>query len=346
MKPAGAALAAERLSRLVREIFVRCGMSEEHAATIADVLVWADLRGMGSHGVMRVPRYVEMIRQGDLNPRPEIRVQQEAPACVLFDADRAAGPVAMTHAARGAMRKAREAGIGLAVARATTHTAALGYYTQLVAREDLAAIAIAASVPNMAYHGARAAGVSTAPLSIAVPGAGEPVALDMGSGVISVGKLMQARRSGEPLAEGWALDAAGEPTTDSRAASIPLPLGGPKGSGLALMIECLASLLAANPILAEALERTEAGARHRQNGLVIAIDVERFVPLPWFREEVARLARDIKALPPQPGSEILLPGERGERSATAQGRSGVSLPARVFEELRSLATSLGVEVPA
>src|SRR3989442_15729226 len=102
----------------------------------------------------------------------------------------------------------------------------------------MATIAITASVPNMAYHGARAAGVSAAPLSVAVPGDAEPLALDMGSGVISVGKLAQARRSGERLPDGAALDAKGDATTDPRAASIPLPLGGPKGSGLALLIEC------------------------------------------------------------------------------------------------------------
>jgi len=205
-------------------------------------------------------------------------------------------------------------------------------------------IAITASVPNMAYHGARAAGVSTAPLSIAVPGEEEPLALDMGSGVISVGKLAQARRSGERLAAGSALDASGEPTTDPRAATLPLPLGGPKGSGLALLIECLSSLLAGNPILAEALEGTPKGKRHYQNALVIAIDVARFLPLDTFRKEVKRLIRAIKALPPQPGAEILVPGERGQRSAKRM--ADIKLPATVLEELRTLAASLGVEVPA
>ncbi|HEY3075003.1 MAG TPA: Ldh family oxidoreductase, partial [Burkholderiales bacterium] len=172
----------------------------------------------------------------------------------------------------------------------------------------------------------------------------EPLALDMGSGVISIGKLAQARRSGEQLPDGAALDQGGMPTTDPRAASIPLPLGGPKGSGLALMIECLSSLLAGNPILAETLEGTPKGKRHYQNALVIAIDVERFVPLDIFRKEVKRLVRAIKALPPQPGADILVPGERGRRNA-AQRAADVPVPASVLEELRALAASLGVEVP-
>jgi ureidoglycolate dehydrogenase (NAD+) len=297
----------ERLRALVSEIFVRAGMVEANARTVAEVLVWAELRGMGSHGVMRVPRYVEWMRRGDLNGQPQIKTT-ESGATITIDADRAAGPVAMVRAAELAVAKARDTGIALALVRSTTHTGAIGYYTQLGARSGMATIAITASVPNMAYHGARAAGVSTAPLSIAVPGDDEPLALDMGSGVISIGKLAQARRSGERLPDGSALDAKGDATTDPRAATIPLPLGGPKGSGLALLIECLSSLLAGNPILAEALEGTAKGKRHYQNALVIAIDVA--------------------------------------RARSAQRTSDIRLPASVLEELRALAVSLGVEVPA
>ena len=335
----------EKLKSLAKGIFVRAGMAEGPAALVAEVLVWADLRGMGSHGVMRVPRYVELMRRGDMSAQPQMKVVAETAAAVHLDADRAAGPVAMTRAAELAADKARAAGVGLALVRSTTHTAALGYYTQRGARAGMAMIAAAASGPNMAYHGARAAGVSTAPLSIAVPGADEPLALDMASGVVSLGKLMQARRTGEALAPGLALDAQGSPTTDPGRASIPLPLGGAKGSGLALMIECLASLLSGNPILAEALEGTPAGRRHTQNGLLIAIDIERFVPRESFVREIERLKADVKALPAQAGTEILLPGERGGRNA-AQRRDDVKVAPKVMEELRALAQSLGLEVPA
>jgi LDH2 family malate/lactate/ureidoglycolate dehydrogenase len=324
----------ERLRALVGDIFVRAGMVQDNARTVAEVLVWAELRGLGSHGVMRVPRYVEWLRRGDLNGRPRMTTQ-ESGATITLDADRAAGPVAMVRAAELAVAKARDTGIALVLVRSTTHTGAIGYYTQLGAREGMAMIAITASVPNMAYHGARAAGVSTAPLSIAVPGDDEPIALDMGSGVISVGKLAQARRAGERIADGSALTAQGEPTTDARAATTPLPLGGPKGSGLALLIECLSSLLAGNPILAEALEGTAKGKRHYQNALVIAIDVGRFLPLPEFKKEAKRLIRAIKALPPQPGAEILMPGERGNRRA--RNTTEIDVPPALLEELRALA---------
>lgn len=325
-----------QLAALVRDIFARRGMSEAHAALVADALVWAELRGMETHGVMRVPRYVEFIRKGDFNVRPSIRPTLETAACVVLDADRAAGPVAMMEGTRAACALARGSGIGFALVRATTHTAALGYYTQSAAREGFAAIAMAASMPLMAYHGARAAGVSTAPLSFAVPGEDEPLALDMASSVVSMGTLMRARASGTQLAEGSALAADGSPTTDPGAATIPLPLGGPKGSGLGLMVECLASLLTANPILAEALERTPASTHHKQNGLIIAIDVARFVAPERFREEVGRLVAGLKALPAAPGAEILMPGERGSRNAERR-REALPIPAKLYAELKALA---------
>lgn len=320
------------LRELVSSIFQKHGMSAAHAALTTDVLVWADLRGMGTHGVMRVPQYVRFIGKGDLNPKPQMKIDDRGAAAVLLDADRAAGPIAMMEGTRAAAHKARSAGVGLCLIRETTHTAALGYYTQSAARDGFAAIALGTSSPLMAYHGARAAGVSTAPLSIAVPGEEEPFALDMASSMISMGALAQARRTGKPLPPNVVLTAEGEPTTDAGTARIPLPLGGPKGSGLGFLFECLASLLVSNPILAESLEGTPLSTHHRQNGLVIAIDVARFVAPDIFRREVARLAADLRKLP---GEEILMPGERGARKAVAQ-RESVSIADSVYEELKAL----------
>jgi ureidoglycolate dehydrogenase (NAD+) len=325
-------IAPAHLRDVVRSIFEKRGMSEAHATLTADVLVWADQRGMGSHGVMRVPQYVRFIGKGDLNPRPSMKTTDRGAAAVLLDADRAAGPIAMMEGMRAACEKARSAGIGLCLVKSTTHTAAMGYYTQSAARDGFAAIGLAASSPLMAYHGARAAGVSTAPLSIAVPGEAEPFALDMASSMISMGALAQARRTGKALPPDVVLTADGKPTTDASTASIPLPLGGPKGSGLGFMAECLSSLLVANPILAESLEKTAASRQHRQNGLLIAIDVARFVEPDVFRREVARLARNLRQLP---GDGILMPGERGARKAARQ-RESVSIADSVYEELKAL----------
>jgi len=329
-------ISVERLERWVAAIFRAEGLSEEHARTVAKVLIFANLRGMDTHGVLRVASYIRFIRAGDLNPRPAMRARNETAACVLLEADRAAGPVAMQKAMELAIDKARQAGAGVCLVRATTHTGALGYYTHMAAERGMAAIAFSSSTANMAYHGARAAGVSTAPLALAVPGEQGPIALDMASSILSMGKLRQAKRTGTPLEEGQALDKDGNPTTDAGEAAVLLPFGGAKGSGLSLLIECMTSLVAGNPLLAEALERTALGAHHRQNGAVIALDLARFVDPAEFRRQAGRLARAIKALPPQPGMEILLPGERGARADEERRRDGIPVPEAVLEELRNL----------
>lgn len=336
---------ADALRRFTRDVFVAAGMSDAHAVTVADVLVWADLRGVDSHGVTRIPMYVRLLDAGDLNPTPTITIRTDTPAAVVFEMDRAAGPVAMTTAAAAAMGKAREAGVGFALARGTTHTAALGYYTSAAARDGMAAIAFAGSVPMMAYHGARAAGVSTSPISIAVPGGDRgPLVLDMATSVISAGGLTQARRAGRPIPPGLALDSNGVPTTDPAAATIPRPLGDHKGSGLSLMIECLTSLVASNPIIADALKA--GGGRHKQNGLVLAIDVGRFTDPAVFRAEVERLVAAIKALPREPGvAEILVPGERGDRTFERRSRDGIPISRANFDDLARVADRFGVTLP-
>jgi len=293
---------------------------------------------------MNDKRRLRLIDDGDLNLTPSIKIRTETAASILVDADRAAGPIAMTTAMNAAVRKARDAGVGLGLVRATTHTAALGYYTLMAARHGVAALALAASTPFMAYHGTRAPGVSTNPASIAVPG-GErgPVVLDMATGVVARGKLVQARKTNQPIPAGWALDRDGNPTTDPQAALIPLPLGGPKGSGLSLMIELITSLVVSNPIIAGALEGTAEGHRHRQNGLVLAIDLARFGDPQAFRSEVDRVIAALKALPKAPGAlEILMPGERGSRALATRTREGIPLPRPIVDELRGVAARFGL----
>jgi LDH2 family malate/lactate/ureidoglycolate dehydrogenase len=340
-------LPAEALARFAAEIFIAAGFSDDHAAKIAEVLVWADLRGVPSHGVQRIPRYIEIIDAGEMNTRPAIRVEKELPAAVLIEADRGPGQVSMRLAAAEAARKARSAGIGLALVRRTTHTAALGYYTRLAALDGMAAIAGSASWSNMVYHGAREVGVASNPFSIAVPhGKGEPLVLDMATAVAALGKIVHAARSGQTIPEGWALDAEGNPTTDPKKATLPLPLGGPKGSGLALMIEAIASLVSGYAIIAETLEKTPEGQKHRQNAFLIAIDIAAFRDLGDFERDLARTIRGLKALPRQPGfEEILMPGERGTRELAKRRQAGIAIPAATWSELLKVAARFSVTPP-
>lgn len=345
--PAGAGpkiVRAEALQRFVRAVFEAKGYAPEHAAIVADVLVWANLRGIDTHGVSRVPRYVEYVDEGGVNARPTITLRNETAAAVVVDAGRAAGPIAMSIGAGHAVRKAREAGIGMALVCGTSHAGALGYFTLKIVEQGMAAIGIAGSWPNMVYHGTRKASVSTSPISIATPGGAHgPVVLDMATGVISMGKLVQARRLGQPIPPGAAIDKLGNLTTDAKAADTPMPLGGPKGSGLALMIEFVCSVLSGHPILAEFIEGAPGSERQKQNGMFIAIDIARFCDPAYFAQQVDRLVRDLKALPKDPDlPEILMPGERGARTLARRLREGIPIPPPVMKELDALGERLGL----
>jgi ureidoglycolate dehydrogenase (NAD+) len=343
------AIAAESLRTFAAELLERAGLLAAHARSVAEVLVWADLRGTHSHGVSRLPLYTGWLRSGEMNGASRIECTLLLPALVVLDGQRCAGAPGMLEASDAAIACARRSGIGLALLRDTTHTGALGYFTERIARGGLAAIVMAASGPNMAYHDAAAAGVSTSPLSIAVP-RGQPhapILFDMASSVVALGKLAQAQSAGSSIPAGWALDAQGLPTTDPAEAKIPLPLGGPKGSGLALLFEALCSLLPGNPILQPALSRNaDAGpSRHYQNAMVIAIDIAQIIDPDQFAQDVEALVQAIRRLPPAEGREILLPGERGERESQQRRRMGIVLPPGIARQLEGLAADLGVALP-
>jgi LDH2 family malate/lactate/ureidoglycolate dehydrogenase len=345
-KPEKIRIPADALRGMVRAMFEKLGASTEDAATVANVLVWANLRGVDSHGISRIPRYVEMFESGEANARPTMKVAYPRAAVITIDADSAPGPVAMRRAAREAIAVGRKTGVAWAAVRGTVHTGAIGYYATEVADAGMIGIGLVAGVPNMAYAGSNAAGVATSPIAIAVPSPHGTVLLDMATAVIALGKIAQYRQSGTSLEPGMALTAAGEPTTDPALAEIPLPVGGAKGAGLSLMIEFLTSVLVGNPIVSEFHTGTPHGQRHRQNGAIIAVDVGAFGALPNFTLGVDAAVKAIKALPRAAGvSEILYPGERGSRTFEERNRRGVPIAPGPWQKLCKDAQKLGVTVP-
>lgn len=332
----------KELGRFIRDLLVKNGASAHDAAVVAQGLVWANLRGGDGHGVSRLPRYLNLIARGEIDPKAQPRIVHDRAATLMVDAGHGFGPVAVMQAAALAVERAKEAGICLALIRQTTHTGAIGRYAQWIAERGRAAVLMGAGPALMAYYGARVASMATSPIAIAVPSARGPIVLDMATSTISNGKILQARATGAALPQGTVLTAAGRPTTDAKEAEILLPLGGPKGSGLALMFEMLASVLAAAPIQARALG-PEKRTRHTGNTAMFVIDIEMFRPLGEFETDADTLAAIVKALPRQAGfDEILLPGERGNRTEAARRKSGIPIPKKLWEELGGIAKAHGV----
>ncbi len=353
----------KRLHAFTREVFIRAGVPPEDAEAEADVLLWANLRAVDSHGVLRIPLYLDYIEQGAMNPEPDIKVINETPATILLDADRALGSMVTIKVVGIAMEKAKQVGIGWALIRNLTHQGALGYYSQMMAEKGMAGILLVCNPPNMAPFGARAAGVHNSPIAISVPAKRHrPLNLDMATSVAAGGKLLLAIDKNMPIPEGWVLDREGNPTTDPRKVDEPdfrfgalLPIGGPKGSGLAMMFECLSSVMADNPLLEPALFGREFGPpakgkkerpKHIQNSVVAAIDISQFTDLESYKEHIDNLIDGIKALPRADGfSEIFVPGEPEERAFIERSRTGIPLPEGTVRKLKAVSEKYGIELP-
>jgi ureidoglycolate dehydrogenase (NAD+) len=350
-KPGKVRVPAEDLRTFSAALLEKGGLSAEHARTTADVFVWAALRGVDSHGIARVPAYLELLAKGVANAEPDLRTEPGAPAATVLHADRAPGPVALTAAADEAVRRARTNGVAAVGVRETVHTGALGYYVSRIADQGLVGIGFVAGMPNMGYTGVKGAAVATSPLAVAVPGASSsdrpPLLLDMATATIALGKIRQAKAAGTPLPEGAAATADGTPTTDPEQAVMPLPLGGAKGSGMSLTLELLTSVLVGAPIFAAFHSDDPAGRKHRQNALLIALDPAAFGGgTRDFTTAVDATLGTLKALPVADGADgVHYPGERSAGIAAERGTQGVPVAPKVRADLTSHAERLGVRLP-
>ena len=339
-------LSKQGLTDFAAAIFAGAGVEPAMAAHWAEAVVWANLRGVDSHGVIRIPRYVDLLKKKSINPRPAMRLERSAGAIAVLDADRAPGAIGMARAMDEAIAHARLVHVGWCAAKNITHAGAVGYFALRAAHAGMAGIVMTASGPLMAYHGARISGVSTNPIAIAVPGKRRrPFVLDMSTSTVSNGKVLAARDRGETVPIGWGLDADGRDTTDPKKIATLTPLGGPKGSGLSLLIECLASLTVGGPLISLALAGGLAEDPYL-HGVAIAVDLAALGDLDKFTAEVDRLGDAITALPRAEGVDrILLPGERGDAILAAREAKGIPVAAGTWKRLVATAEKLGVTAP-
>src|SRR6202451_434014 len=280
MSGAGIVVSHEELARFISDALKAADVRAADAAAVADGLIWANLRGVDGHGVSRLPSYLAMIKRGAVDLKAQPRLVRETAATFEIDGGSGFGPVAMMQALAVALERRQKAGSCFGVVRNTTHTGAVGRYVQWLAGRGCIGIIMVGGPAFVAFHGARVPSLGTSPIAIAVPTSRGPIVLDMATSTISNGKILQARATGSPLPPGTGptgaggapraplppgtvLTGAAVPTTDPQQAAILLPLGGPKGSGLALMFELIASVLAAEPILTPGLG-AEKSRRLRQ----------------------------------------------------------------------------------
>jgi LDH2 family malate/lactate/ureidoglycolate dehydrogenase len=335
------------LKEFTKQVYLKMGLSSDDAEIGADSIVWANLRGVDSHGVLRLQWFVQMADDGQLNPRPNIKVLKETPAILLIDGDRALGAVGATFAMKRAMEKAKEVGIGWALLTNSATPLAIGYYTEMAVKADMIGIGATFSRPNMAPYGAKAPGVHNGPLSIAVPAKNHrPVMLDMATSVVARGKIDFAIDKGTSIPQGWALDGDGKSTTDPNQAVIMLPFGGYKAADMAFMFECLTGIMAGDPLVGPALLNKGNDPRHRQNTIMAAIDIATFTDVESYKTQVDDFITGVKTLPKAEGfDQIYVAGEPEDEIHSNRAQNGIPLLEGTVRNLQNIAQKYGIELP-
>jgi LDH2 family malate/lactate/ureidoglycolate dehydrogenase len=329
-------LLPDALESWTSAVFETCNVPPAQAAEAASVLVRSELRGYGTHGMTRLASYVERLQSDAFNPLPTI-TNRVFPGGIVVDADGAMGQLAGPYAVRLGLDALKTSASVLIVIQTCGHLGALGIHTLLAAEGGAFSMMGQHTPPALAMEGFRGAAIGHNPIAFGCPRTGHtPIVFDVACSVAARGHILLAARDGEPIPEGWALDAEGQPTTDAKRAlgGSLLPMGGHKGIGIAMMVECLAgALTAAAP--APAPQRRAA----MQGAFLWLVRPEQYAEQPAFGDYMNDWTETYRAAG---GDGARLPGDTLERRAREEG---VTLPASIAEELRALGDRLRVSFP-
>ncbi|MEM2440135.1 MAG: Ldh family oxidoreductase [Candidatus Bathyarchaeia archaeon] len=340
---------AEDLFDFCVNILKRVGVNEENARMVADNLVMANLRGADSHGVARLPTYVERVLRGFIDPQGPIEIVKEHGATALIDAHNNFGQVAAVHAVNLATGKVRDFGVFCVGVRNANHFGMAAYYALKLVEKRLIGIVLSNGPPAIAPWGGKKPMLGTNPICIGFPmSKGGSILLDMAVSVAARGKIRLAALKGEKIPEGWAFDENGNPTTDPAAAlkGTLAPIGGPKGYGLALALDLLCGLITGSSYLQNVKALDDFSGPSGTGFFIEAIDVEAFIPYQEYEEKIAAYVKTIKDCPKREGvNEILLPGETKKREMERRAKTGIPLDNEVLARLKRLAERFNVKTP-
>ena len=320
------------------------------ATAVADGLLAADLRGVHTHGVLRLGVYVDRILAGSIDPRARLEIVRYTGPIVVVDAHAGAGIAMATRAMDLAIERARLYGVGIVGARNSSHCGMLAHYAMRALPECAIGFAASNADSQVAVHGSQGKFLGTNPLAVAIPAGSEaPIVLDMATSVVAHTRIEAAAERKEAIPCDWAIDAAGKPTTDAAEAlaGALLPFGGAKGSGISLLIDILAGLLPggrSGPEIVPLYQRLDEpqGVGH----LLAALRVDAFDDPAAFAARVDEIIRRVRSLPRAPDAErIYLPGEREHLCSLSYRAEGIPLPTDAVAELARAAKLTGTAVP-
>jgi uncharacterized oxidoreductase len=344
---------AEALTQFAQALFEAVGVPGPDAALVARNLVDANLCGHDSHGVLRVPQYVDAIRTGTHRAGAPLTVLNETPALVAADANWGLGQVQVYRLLDLLLPKARALGVAAGTLRRCGHSGRLGEYAEFVARERMALFAAVnshGSGRRVTPPGGTEGRISTNPICLGAPTSGPPVVVDFGTSAAAEGKIRAQFQKKQPTPEGWLVDHTGAPTTDpavlyTEPRGSILPFGGPqayKGFGLGLMIDLLCGGLSGGPCSNPALPLAGQG----NAAVFVLFNPELFAGTEHFLKETDGLTAYVRSCPTAAGvAAITLPGDPERQSRAKRSAEGIPVPDGTWELIAKTARDLGVPLP-
>ena len=327
----------ERLERFTAACLERLGLQSADAQLVAQTLVAANLRGVDSHGVVRLPHYATRLRNGSVKARPRISARRTGPSTAIVEGDAGMGQLVATRAMQEAISLARETGVGAAVARNSSHCGACSWFVEMAVKEGMIGIALTHTDPIMVPPGMKRIFLGSNPIAFGAPGERDPVVIDMSTTHVAWGKILVARQEGKPIPPDWGVDKDGRPTTDPHAVVGLAPTGAHKGYALAAMVEILCAQLAGVPFGRHVTKMYGELDKPRNLGhFMLALDVQRFGDRKEFFSQIEVFVAELRA------EGALAPGDPERRTAERRDREGIPIPENIVVELNALAGELGV----
>ena len=326
------------------------GMHSAEAKVFAESLIFAEMRGMSSHGLLRLPIYAARIQKGLVAVNASPLIQTDSGSFLSVDGQNGSGAWIAQQTMKLCIDCARQTGICVAAVCNCNHFGCSAYFTQSAAHAHMIGIAMSNAYRSMAPYGGSAAMLGTNPISISIPIKGhEPFLLDMATSTVAQGKVILANKEKRPIPLGWGLDRSGTPTTDPNAVMCGgtlLPFGGVKGYGIALMIELLCVCLAQGAKSGEMGSLYDLSRTQGTGFIIGAADISHIMDLAIFEQAAASLVSEIKSTPKAPGvSEIFIPGEPENIRYQDSLIHGVELSDAVACELHDLGKIHGISFP-
>ena len=345
MKDRQVNVSVAELRDFVKRVFIKAGVPDKHADILAECLITANLSGVDSHGVVRLAHYIRRLGNGTIKSRPNLTFKRTAPSLGIVDGDDGLGHVVMHYACEHAIALAEESGSGAVSVRNSSHAGMLGFYIKHIVSRGYSGLITVATDPFLIPFGARKPFFGTNPIAVGFPSDGAAVILDMATTSIPYGKVALAKIEGRPIPSDWGLDEQGNPTTDPNKIVGFHPIAGPKGSGLAMIIDIFSSVLSAMPWGPHINKMYVEMNKPRKLGhFVWVLDIKRLLPLELFKQRLSEMLDEFVKLPTAEGFDrVYYPGQIEEQNRQQRIKNGIPMDLRLYSELKELAERCNID---